>query len=151
MQKPILYFDMDGVLVDFGSALRKQTPETLEEYKDHEDDIPGIFSQMEPVEGAIDAVHQLAEKYDCYILSTAPWNNPSSWADKVKWVTDNLDDIFHKKMILTHSKNLLNDGKAILIDDRTKHGADEFGDRHIHFREDPRFPDWQSVVAYLMK
>ena len=139
---------MDDVLVDFASALRKQSPETLARYEGHVDDIPGIFSQMEPVEGAIEAVHRLAEKYDCYILSTAPWANPSAWADKVKWVTDRLDDVFHKKIILTHCKDLLNDGKAILIDDRTKHGADEFGDRHILFRSE-QFPDWQSVVAYL--
>ena len=140
---------MDGVLVDFESALKKQTPETLAMYEGHLDDIPHIFSEMEAVEGAIEAVHKLAEKYDCYILSTAPWANPSSWADKVQWITDRLDDVFHKKIILTHHKNLLNDGRAILIDDRTKHGAEEFGERHIHFRSE-HFPDWKSVVTYLM-
>ena len=150
MKKRILYFDMDGVLVDFGSALKKQSSEILEQYNGHEDDIPGLFGQMEPIDGAIDAVHKLAEKYDCYVLSTAPWANPSSWADKVKWITEHLDDVFHKKIILTHHKNLLNDGNAFLIDDRTKHGADEFGDRHIQFGSD-KYPDWQSVVDYLMK
>lgn len=150
MKKRILYFDMDGVLVDFGSALKKQPSEILEQYKGHEDDIPGLFGQMEPIDGAIDTVHKLAEKYDCYVLSTAPWANPSSWADKVKWITEHLDDVFHKKIILTHHKNLLNDGNAFLIDDRTKHGADEFGDRHIQFGSD-KYPDWQSVVDYLMK
>jgi len=149
MKKEILYFDMDGVLVDFNSALKKQTPETLKLYKGHEDDIPGIFGQMDPMPGAIDAVHKLAEKYDCYILSTAPWANPSSWADKVRWVTTNLDDVFHKRIILTHSKNLLNDGHAFLIDDRTKHGADQFGARHIHFGSD-KFLDWESVLNYLL-
>ena len=150
MKKRILYFDMDGVLVDFGSALKKQPSEILEQYKGHEDDIPGLFGQMEPIDGAIDAVHKLAEKYDCYVLSTAPWANPSSWTDKVKWITEHLDDVFHKKIILTHHKNLLNDGNAFLIDDRTKHGADEFADRHIQFGSD-KYPDWQSVVDYLMK
>lgn len=147
--KKKLYFDMDGVLVNFQSALDKQTPETLEQYKDREDEIPGIFSQMEPVEGAIEAVHRLAEKYDCYILSTAPWKNPSAWSSKVEWVTKYLDDVFHKKIILTHNKELLNDGQSYLIDDRTKHGADQFGERHIHFHTD-KFPDWGSVVNYLL-
>ena len=64
-------------------------------------------------------------------------NNPATFAGiEVEEITDVQ---FWKNDIL------------LLIDDRTKHGADEFGDRHIHFREDPRFPDWQSVVAYLMK
>jgi len=148
--KTVLYFDMDGVLVDFQSALKKQTPETLEMYKGHEDDIPGLFGQMEPMQGAIEAVHKLAEKYDCYILSTAPWANPSSWADKVRWVTEHLDDVFHKKIILTHHKNMLNDGEAYLIDDRTKHGADQFGERHIHFGSN-RFQNWDSVVDFLLK
>lgn len=150
VRKPVLYFDMDGVLVDFKSALKKQTPETLAEYEGHEDDIPGLFGQMDPMPGAIEAVHKLTEKYDCDILSTAPWANPSSWADKVRWVTDHLDDVFHKKVILTHHKNMLNDGKAYLIDDRTKHGAEEFGKRHIHFGSQ-KFPDWQSVLDYLEK
>lgn len=108
-----------------------------------------IACQMDPIPGAIDAVHKLAEKYDCYILSTAPWANPSSWADKVNWVTKNLDDVFHKKLILTHHKNLLNDGEAYLIDDRTKHGADEFGVRHVHFGSKD-YPDWQSVLDKLL-
>lgn len=32
--------------------------------------------------------------------------------------------------------------------DRTGHGADQFGDHHIQFGTE-RFPDWQSVVEYL--
>jgi 5'-nucleotidase len=76
-------------------------------------------------------------------------SNPSSWADKVQWVTDHLGDVFHKKIILTHHKNLLNDGKAILIDDRTKHGAETFGDRLIHFGPE-QFSDWQAVLKHLL-
>ena len=43
---------------------------------------------------------------DLFILSTAPWKNPSAWSDKVEWVTKYLDDVFHKKMIITHRKDL---------------------------------------------
>lgn len=149
-EKPRLYFDMDGVLVDFQSALDLQTPEVLAAYEGRKDEIPGLFGQMLPMPGAIEAVHALAEHYDCYILSTAPWKNPSAWADKVAWVTKYLDDVFHKKLILTHSKDLLNDGKSLLIDDRSKHGADTFGDRLIAFGS-PEFPDWPSVLAHLIK
>lgn len=28
------------------------------------------------------AVHKLAAVYDVFILSTAPWKNPSAWSDK---------------------------------------------------------------------
>lgn len=43
----------------------------------------------------------------------------------------------------------INDGKAILIDDRTKHGAETFGDRLIHFGTE-QFPDWQAVLKHLL-
>ena len=41
--KKILYVDMDNVLVDFQSAFSKIPQETLDKYKDNEDEIPGIF------------------------------------------------------------------------------------------------------------
>ena len=84
MEKKRLYFDMDNVLVNFKSGLDKIDEKTQREYEGHLDDIPGLFRLMEPQEDAIDAAHQLAKHYDCFILSTAPWNNPSAWADKAK-------------------------------------------------------------------
>jgi 5'(3')-deoxyribonucleotidase len=89
----------------------------------------------------------LAEHYDIYILSTAPWHNPSAWSDKVVWVQRYLGDVAYKRLILSHHKDLCEGD--YLIDDRTKHGAAEFGGEHIHFRTE-RFPDWQSVLDYLL-
>jgi 5'(3')-deoxyribonucleotidase len=82
MNKKRLYFDMDGVIVDFVSALNLQSEETLKEYEGRLDEIPGLFGQMKPMPGALEAVRKLNEKYDCYILSTAPWNNPSAGATR---------------------------------------------------------------------
>lgn len=52
----------------------------------------------------------------------------------------------HKRLILTHHKNL--NAGHYLIDDRTKHGADRFAGEHILFGS-ARFPGWPSVMAYL--
>lgn len=156
MQKTILYFDMDNVLVDFKSGLDQVSDEEKAKYADdgkgkpHYDDIPGIFSKMKPMSGAIEAVNALAEKYDCYILSTAPWNNDTALQDKLNWVKLYFPQVFHKRVIFSHHKNLCIRPDAYLIDDRTGHGADQFGDHHIQFGSD-KFPDWKSVVEFLNK
>lgn len=142
-----LFFDMDNVLVDFRSALPKIDEPTLRAYADHLDDIPGIFALMEPVQGAVDAVRRLAEKYDVFILSTAPWRNPSAWSDKVQWVNKYFDDVFYKRLIITHRKDLCQGD--YLIDDRGKNGTSEFGGEWIQFGSE-RFPDWQAVLDYLL-
>jgi len=142
-----IYFDMDNVLVDFPSGIAKLDAETREEYDGRLDEVPGIFALMEPMPGAVDAVHNLAAKYDVYILSTAPWKNPSAWADKVAWVTKYFDDVFHKRLILSHHKDLLKGD--YLIDDRSKNGADTFEGEWIQFGSE-RFPDWQSILDYLL-
>ena len=67
MKKPIIYIDMDGVLVDFTSALTKVPDEMLKKFAGEYDNIPGIFALMDPMLGAIEAVDLLKEKYDLYI------------------------------------------------------------------------------------
>lgn len=143
----ILYIDMDNVLVNFPSAFPFIDKEILDKYVDNKDDIPGIFSFMEPLDGAIDAYQKLSKKFDTYILSTAPWDNPSAWSDKVIWVKKHLGDFAHKRLILSHNKNL-NRGDY-LIDDRLKNGAAEFKGEHIHFGQEP-FSDWKAVLSYLL-
>ena len=138
---------MDNVLADFRSGLDKVAPEIQKQYEGHHDDIPGIFALMEPKTGAVEAVNRLAERYDVYILSTAPWKNPSAWSDKLEWVKKHFGKIFEKRLILTHHKDFCTGD--YLIDDRPRHGAAEFEGEWIQFSSE-RFPDWPSVTAYLL-
>ena len=142
----ILYVDMDNVLVDFPTALPRIAPETLREYEGRLDEVPGIFYRMDPVAGALEAFNELAGIFDTYILSTSPWENPSAWSDKLLWVKRHLGKSAHKRLILSHHKNL-NYGH-FLVDDRTKNGADRFPGEHLLFGS-PEFPDWPTVVGYL--
>lgn len=138
---------MDNVLVDFASGISRLDETARQEYEGHLDDVPGIFSLMDPMPGAVEAVHRLAGKYDVFILSTAPWNNPSAWSEKVSWVARYLDDVLHKRLILSHRKDLVKGD--YLIDDRPNHGADCFEGEWIQFGSE-RFPDWPTVVKYLL-
>ncbi|MBN1849256.1 MAG: hypothetical protein JW932_11800 [Deltaproteobacteria bacterium] len=146
MQK-VLYVDMDNVLVDFSSGVDRLDQETRQAYEGRLDEAPGIFYFMDPIEGAVKAYESLCTRFDTYILSTAPWENPSAWMDKLLWVKKHLGDLAYKRLILTHHKDLnLGD---YLIDDRAKNGADHFTGELILFGSD-RFPDWPAVLDYLM-
>ena len=142
-----VFIDMDNVLVDFQSGLDQVSEEVKAEYAGRLDEIPGLFAKMKPMKGAIEAVHELQKHYDLFILSTAPWKNSSAWSDKVEWVTKYLDDVFHKKMVITHRKDLCQGD--CLIDDNGKNGTSEFSGEWIHFGSE-QFPDWESVLDYLL-
>ena len=166
MTKKIVYIDMDNVLVDFITGIEKLPEDVRAQYPGDKDidDCPGIFALMDPMPGAVEAFHELTKHFDVYILSTAPWKNPTAWHDKVEWVKKHLDSAekgsaAYKKLILSHNKHL-NRGD-FLIDDRTANGAQQFGEiegqMHIHFdfrnregNRDERFQTWNDVVEFLV-
>ena len=147
MGKKILYVDMDNVLVDFATGLQHYGAETRQRYAGRWDEIPGIFSNMQALSGAIEAYTLLCRCFDTYVLSTSPWENPSAWSDKLRWVKTHLGALAYKRLILTHHKHL-NIGDY-LIDDRLQNGADRFSGELIHFGSKD-FPNWQAVVDYLI-
>lgn len=144
--RKVLYLDMDNVLVDFPSAIPRVPAEVVRQFDGRLDEIPGIFALMEPVPHAVESFQELSEKFDTYILSTSPWENPSAWSDKLLWVKRHLGRAAYKRLILTHHKNL--NAGHFLVDDRTKNGADLFQGKHILFGSD-QFPDWPAVISYL--
>ena len=146
MMKKILYIDMDNVLVDFPSGIAKTPLEVQRLYEDRLDEVPNIFSLMDPIEGAVDAYRELTALFDTYILSTAPWENPSAWSDKLEWVKKYLGQDGYKRLILSHHKNL--NAGDFLVDDRTKNGVDRFKGYHVHFGT-TEFPNWAAVTAFL--
>lgn len=160
----IVYIDMDNVLVNFKSGIKALNLTPAEVAKHNKardwDEIPGIFGLMSPVKGAVEAVEKLSQNFEVYILSTAPWKNPSAWHDKIVWIHNHfnaLEDKNHdiyKRLILSHHKDL-NIGDY-LIDDRRANGADKFRGELIQFgrkskkeQRDGKFPNWKSVIAYF--
>jgi len=148
--KQTVFVDMDNVLVNFQSGIDRISEEEKEKYGDDLDDVPGIFSLMDPMEGAIEGYEWLSENFDTYILSTAPWDNPSAWQDKLHWVQKHLPDAAYKRLILSHNKHLAKGD--FLIDDRTANGAGSFEGKHIHFaKKGAGFDNWKELIAYMKK
>ena len=146
--KKILYVDMDNVLVEFKSGINRLSPDVLVKYEGKLDEVPGIFSLMDPMPGAIEAYKTLAEVFDTFILSTSPWENSSASSDKLAWVKLHLSGVAHKRLILSHHKHL-NHGD-FLIDDRPNNGADKFRGELILFGSE-KFPNWEVVTEYLLR
>lgn len=146
--KKIVYFDMDNVLVNFQSGVDATPIEVQKEYEGHLDDVPGIFSKMKPNEEMVDLFNKLSDdvRYDVYILSTSPWDNPTAASEKVQWVKKYIPKAY-KRVILSHHKHL-NIGDY-LIDDRTHNGAGEFGGELIQYMSE-KFPTVKSIENYLI-
>jgi 5'(3')-deoxyribonucleotidase len=148
--KKVLYIDLDNTMVDFRARIDAVDESVLAQYQGRFDELPGVFALMKPVRGAIDAFNELSQLFDSYILSTAPWGNPSAWQHKLEWVQLHLgideDSPAYKRLILTHHKDR-NRGD-FLVDDRPNNGADRFEGEWIQFGSD-RFPDWPAVLDYL--
>lgn len=158
MDKKILYVDMDNVLVDFQSGINQLSEEMKIKYDGRYDEVPGIFLLMKPIDKAIESYKILSTKYDTYILSTSPWGNPTAASDKLAWVKKYFGaeetDVVWKRLILTHHKNL-NVGDYLIDDRAEKNGVDKFKGELLHFGKgengiDNNYPNWDSVVEYLM-
>ncbi len=145
--KKILFIDMDNVLVDFPSGIAQLSNDIRTEYEGRLDEVHGIFALMQPMQGALEAYATLCQHFDTYILSTAPWKNPSAWSDKLLWVQKYLGQYAHKRLILSHHKHL-NRGH-FLVDDRHNNGAEHFKGKWIQFGS-KHFSDWQVVTEYLL-
>ena len=55
-----LYIDMDNVLVDFPTGIARISENQKVEYEGRYDEVPGIFSLMDPLEGSIESFHNLS-------------------------------------------------------------------------------------------
>jgi 5'(3')-deoxyribonucleotidase len=153
MSKKILYLDMDGVVADFDKKLHelKEPSDILDSVK--VDEIVArnpmiFFCDLEPYDGAIEAVNKLFDLYEVYFLSTPMWDIPESFMAKRIWLDKHFGLSAKKRLILSHRKDLsIGD---FLVDDRLKNGAAEFKGTHIHFATE-EFPNWQVTLDYLEK
>jgi len=140
-----VYVDMDGVLCDFISASERD--KKLFPKQPFPQSRLGFFLELEPMKDAIESFKKLEEKYDVWILTRPSVQNVACYTEKAMWVRNHLGLETQRKTIMACDKSLLKGD--FLIDDVTEHGQSEFEGEHIHFGQE-KFPDWKSVVEYLM-
>jgi 5'(3')-deoxyribonucleotidase len=148
---------MDGVVADFDSAVMQfsTNKEKLLNEKTRSEEIdntcennPFIFEVLPLIKDSKESIKMLSKHYSIYFLSTPMWMIPESYSSKRKWLERNFGKFAHKRLILTHRKDL-NIGDY-LIDDRLKNGSENFIGKLIHFGNGD-FKDWKSVTDFLLK
>lgn len=147
MTKEIVYVDMDNVLCDFiGARDRALYENPLIAFPHSQLD---FFRKLEPMEGAIDGIIDLSERYDVYILTAPSTKNLLSYTEKALWVLDNLGQWWVERLIISKHKHL-NKGDFLIDDIAEGCGQDKFNGVLIQFGTDPFFA-WNDVVKYLMQ
>ncbi|WP_088323874.1 5' nucleotidase, NT5C type [Polaribacter tangerinus] len=156
--KKTVFIDMDGVIVDFGYQVKKiNADETIApELKKNPDLVKDVFKDPPPIQGAIDAIKKLyqSNKYNLFIATTAPWENPESLTHKRIWLEKYFEDIFKKKLFTTHRKDLLIGD--FLIDDRHANGAIDFKGELLHFGWNyekevwNEYKNWDMILKRLL-
>ena len=146
MKRKKVYVDMDGVLCDFfGAALSALRKYPEQKYPQSQ---WGFFLKLKEIPGAIESFRRLEEKYDVWILTRPSFRNVNCFTEKAQWIWDHLGFDVVQRMVVCGDKSLLKG--EYLIDDTNTAGQSDFEGEWIHFGSD-KFPNWDSVVEYLMK
>jgi len=112
-QRPRIFVDMDGVIVDF-EAYKSERGLTGEEVKK----TPNAYLEMPAIPGAISAVRTLIGMgFEVWIATKPPTGVPYAYSDKAAWIMRELPEL-KRRIIVTHDKGLLGDVGDFLCDDR---------------------------------
>ena len=141
--RKIVYVDMDNTICDF------LTPFKSGQFKlKYPQSKIGFFLDLEPLEGALEGIKTLQQKYDVWILTRPSIKNTNCYTEKAEWIKKYFGENFLEKLILCPNKSLVKGD--YLIDDDHRHGQTEFEGEHIHFGKNDKFKTWSQVIEYLI-
>jgi 5'(3')-deoxyribonucleotidase len=132
---------MDNTLCNFKDAYIKaikETPEVIYPQSQW-----GFFTNLEPMEGAIEVVNELREIHDVFILSRPSVRNPLCYTEKRIWVENHIGLDFCDRLILCAHKNLLMGD--YLIDDNPW----DFTGKQLLYGQTP-YENWDKVREYFL-
>ena len=146
---PNVFVDLDGVVVDYLGKLREIEELALSrgEQVPSVKDLPGVYRQMAPIEGAIEAVRSVIGMGYCVHIASKPCTGVGhSYQDKPLWVLDYLPEL-KRRITLTHDKGLLGSANDFLLDDRPhKAGCERFAGTLLRFRDGFHWPQALQVL-----
>lgn len=78
---------------------------------------PGLFRNLRPVEGAVEALHEMADAgLNVLIVTTPTYGNPTCVQDKYEWMDRHVGPEWVKRTIIAYDKTVVSG--AVLIDDK---------------------------------
>lgn len=140
-----ILIDMDDTVCDYRSAY--EAAQAIEPDLARPQSRPGFFAGLAPIDGAIDGVMSLHNRFEIWFATAPTVRTPSSYTEKRLWVEKhfNLDMAF--RLILIPNKSLLR--ADYLIDDMASgRGQESFEGKLIQFGVEP-YPDWEAVLGYF--
>lgn len=126
-------------------------------------DEPSFFESLEPVEGAVEALHEMEALGAQVFICTSPkkfYHNPHCGTEKHRWVMRHLGVEWVNRVILSRDKTLVTG--AVLIDDKPDvDGAMVPTWKHVYFdqpynrdnNDRPRittWKNWKEVIVPLL-
>jgi len=101
-----------------GCELIDLVPPEQQSYVSQMMEQPGFFSDLEPMQGALETMERLCRCHDIYIVSAAT-EFPGSFQDKMRWVARYLPQIPTRRIIFCGEKSVLD--LDCLMDDTPSH------------------------------
>jgi len=141
-RKPIVYVDMDDTICDYSTPHSKMLSENP--WNKYPQSVYDFYRKLKPIEGAIESVKSLTDKYDVWILTRPSYLNPSCYTEKRLWVEDHLGLDWCEKLIICTDKSLMKGD--YLIDDIL---CPDFEGKQIQFGTN-EFPNWSSVIKEIL-
>lgn len=147
MKKQRIHIDMDHCAVDFELGKQKWLTEFPDEKYPHSH--LEFWINLEPMPGFLDALKQLEEMYDVFLLTAPSLRNRACWTGKSIWVFNHLGAKYLEKLIISYDKSQFSG--TYLIDDGNQNGQDKYNGQHIRFAHSEQFSNWDKVVSYIQE
>ena len=98
MERKIIYFDLDGVMCDFVKMRDLKLSENP--HMPFPQVQVEFWTELEPIDGALEAYKRLSKNFDVGILTAPSINNSASYSGKQIWVNKHLGIEAVKDMII---------------------------------------------------